>query len=434
MAVSKRTRFEVFKRDGFRCIYCGATPVNGELVVKFHADHVEPKSKGGEDDPANLVTACQDCNLGKSDVRLEDKKFKSKFDNEAQKEHAEQIREYLKVQRDIAEAKRDAEALVLEHWEHRMGDFPSLLPSYLPNAIKDVGLERVLEAVDIVSGKDLRREREQVKYFCGVIRRMRTGEPPPPPRSAEPPPKQRDANDAREAQWKIAVFHFKSYCEYRIQQELDFDVESILRDLIGSTPSKPAICSIQDLYECVDDSAWRTELYAEGCVDRYEGFKDRFIGLVEEMKRTRVPFSSLDGFYNESFDAREKSVDSEIAKQLIGIIKMHKGAQSLGAMNDEFDHIHAAIRDVISGRETPVWTDGAYVVDVALSAFGDLKPESTWADFTVAFRREIARDFSERLRETLSSYRFYRQRCVVLGWPECDALRKELEAADGGQD
>ena len=54
MSVSTRTRFEVLKRDGFRCRYCGLTAMATEL----HVDHVVPASKGGTDDPVNLVAAC----------------------------------------------------------------------------------------------------------------------------------------------------------------------------------------------------------------------------------------------------------------------------------------------------------------------------------------------------------------------------------------
>lgn len=62
MAVSKRTRFEVLRRDAHTCRYCGAKAPD----VTLHVDHVAPKSLGGTDDPSNLVTACKDCNLGKS--------------------------------------------------------------------------------------------------------------------------------------------------------------------------------------------------------------------------------------------------------------------------------------------------------------------------------------------------------------------------------
>jgi hypothetical protein len=56
-------RFDVFQRDGFRCRYCGRSPKEG---VFLEADHVIPRSAGGSDDMSNLVTACWDCNRGKS--------------------------------------------------------------------------------------------------------------------------------------------------------------------------------------------------------------------------------------------------------------------------------------------------------------------------------------------------------------------------------
>lgn len=62
MAVSKRTRFEVMRRDGHACRYCGAMAPD----VKLHVDHVMPVALGGTDKPDNLVTACVDCNAGKT--------------------------------------------------------------------------------------------------------------------------------------------------------------------------------------------------------------------------------------------------------------------------------------------------------------------------------------------------------------------------------
>lgn len=56
-------RFDVFSRDGFRCRYCGRGP---DVGVTLEADHVVPRSVGGPDILDNLVTACWDCNRGKS--------------------------------------------------------------------------------------------------------------------------------------------------------------------------------------------------------------------------------------------------------------------------------------------------------------------------------------------------------------------------------
>lgn len=60
MAMSKRLRFEILRRDNHRCRYCGATEVR--LVI----DHVVPTTLGGSDDPDNLVASCEPCNSGKS--------------------------------------------------------------------------------------------------------------------------------------------------------------------------------------------------------------------------------------------------------------------------------------------------------------------------------------------------------------------------------
>jgi hypothetical protein len=64
MAVSKRTRFEVLRRDNYTCRYCRSA--DNPLRV----DHVTPVALGGTDDPTNLVAACQDCNAGKSSTSL----------------------------------------------------------------------------------------------------------------------------------------------------------------------------------------------------------------------------------------------------------------------------------------------------------------------------------------------------------------------------
>jgi hypothetical protein len=76
--LSKKTRFEVFKRDKFTCQYCGAAAPSAVL----HVDHIRPVAGGGGNDILNLITACQDCNGGKGARRLDD-------GSEVQKQHAQ---------------------------------------------------------------------------------------------------------------------------------------------------------------------------------------------------------------------------------------------------------------------------------------------------------------------------------------------------------
>lgn len=62
MAVSKRLRYEILRRDNHTCRYCGGSAPDVVLTV----DHVTPTALGGSDDPSNLVAACKDCNAGKT--------------------------------------------------------------------------------------------------------------------------------------------------------------------------------------------------------------------------------------------------------------------------------------------------------------------------------------------------------------------------------
>ncbi|WP_019229976.1 HNH endonuclease [Sedimentibacter sp. B4] len=63
---SVKLRFDVLKRDNFKCCICGASPAK-DVNVELHIDHIIPWSKGGETAIDNLQTLCSKCNLGKSD-------------------------------------------------------------------------------------------------------------------------------------------------------------------------------------------------------------------------------------------------------------------------------------------------------------------------------------------------------------------------------
>ncbi len=60
-AVRPALRFEVFRRDGFKCVYCGRAAPEFTLQV----DHCIPWSAGGTTTLDNLRTACSECNRGK---------------------------------------------------------------------------------------------------------------------------------------------------------------------------------------------------------------------------------------------------------------------------------------------------------------------------------------------------------------------------------
>ncbi len=57
-------RYQVLRRDRFRCVICGRSPAT-DLECNLHLDHIVAFSRGGKTRPDNLRSLCMDCNLGK---------------------------------------------------------------------------------------------------------------------------------------------------------------------------------------------------------------------------------------------------------------------------------------------------------------------------------------------------------------------------------
>lgn len=57
-------RYTVLRRDRFRCVLCGASPVH-DAACQLHVDHIIPFSMDGPTANTNLRTLCSKCNLGR---------------------------------------------------------------------------------------------------------------------------------------------------------------------------------------------------------------------------------------------------------------------------------------------------------------------------------------------------------------------------------
>ncbi len=169
MGLSKRLRFEVFKRDGFRCRYCGAPATSARL----EADHVVPKSDGGPDEAANLVTACFDCNRGKSNVPLDESRLARAESKEDLLDHAMQIREYLAAQRERDKAEQAVGAYLMEVWEVSGKYMPDTLQQRLPGLLRDYPLDWLAEASRAAAGVSSNSDSRMCQYFYGVLRKKR---------------------------------------------------------------------------------------------------------------------------------------------------------------------------------------------------------------------------------------------------------------------
>lgn len=99
--LSKKTRFEVFKRDRFTCQYCGR--MSPDVILEV--DHIKPVSEGGTNKMVNLITSCRDCNRGKGKRKLSD-------DAELKKQQKELV--------DLADKREQAEMMI--KWRDEMLD------------------------------------------------------------------------------------------------------------------------------------------------------------------------------------------------------------------------------------------------------------------------------------------------------------------------
>lgn len=165
--ISKKLRFDVFKRDGFQCVYCGKTPPEITLEI----DHIEPVSKGGDNDINNLVSSCFDCNRGKRNVRLTKKPNKTSENIEILKEKEDQLKEYRKlirkINRRINNNIKDINNIYVKAypgWEFSDSFKTGSLKRFLNFLTK----EEIVEALNIAISRLENDSDRVIKYFCGV--------------------------------------------------------------------------------------------------------------------------------------------------------------------------------------------------------------------------------------------------------------------------
>jgi len=174
-AISKKTRFDVFKRDSFTCQYCGAHPPSTIL----HIDHIEPVANGGGNDIDNLITACVQCNLGKGARSLSAIPQTLKDKATEIKEAEEQLRGYHSViesQRERIEQDAWQVAELIKPGASENGfnkaDFLSI-----KRFIQQLGLHECIDAAEIADARFPYSQGRLFRYFCGVCwRKIRESE------------------------------------------------------------------------------------------------------------------------------------------------------------------------------------------------------------------------------------------------------------------
>lgn len=165
--LSPKTRFDVFKRDGFVCQYCGAHPPAAIL----HCDHIKPVAKGGTNDHENLVTACSDCNMGKAATPLEVIP-ESMSDRAARVAESEaQIRGYAEVMAEKRQRIEDDAWRIVDELFRRDNIFRAWLVS-IKRFVDLIGVDRCVEAAELAAHRGLRTDDDTFRYFCGICWKM----------------------------------------------------------------------------------------------------------------------------------------------------------------------------------------------------------------------------------------------------------------------
>lgn len=154
--ISKKLRFEVFKRDKFQCQYCGKSAPD----VVLQCDHISPVSKGGGNDILNLITSCRDCNQGKSDRLLDDDSvvMKQREMLAELEERRQQLQEMLAWREELKNLDNEVVDSIALHWAQSVAPFTlnengrSSLVRYLAK----FSFAEIIEAMDLAVGQYVR--------------------------------------------------------------------------------------------------------------------------------------------------------------------------------------------------------------------------------------------------------------------------------------
>jgi hypothetical protein len=146
--ISKKIRFEVFKRDSFTCQYCGRSAPDVVLEV----DHINPIACDGEESIINYITSCFDCNRGKGKRKLNDQSELEKQKQQLKElnEKRLQLEMMLKWREELLKLNKDGVNAAKDLIERLLNC--SLTEYGIKNLrawVKKYTLKEVLEVIDI---------------------------------------------------------------------------------------------------------------------------------------------------------------------------------------------------------------------------------------------------------------------------------------------
>jgi hypothetical protein len=169
-SISKKLRFEIFKKNNFTCQYCGKS--SPDIILEV--DHILPISKGGTNDLLNLITSCFDCNRGKSDIKLDNKNEIKKQSKELKllMDKNEQLEMLLKYRDEIKNINdKEVDIFNQEYKEYYPDEKLSDCGKELfKKIIKKYGIAEVLECLSI--SYDQYSDKYDSSYVLNMVERI----------------------------------------------------------------------------------------------------------------------------------------------------------------------------------------------------------------------------------------------------------------------
>ena len=168
--LSKKTRYEILKRDSFTCQYCGK--MAPEVILEV--DHIIPVAEGGDNDLCNLITSCRDCNRGKGATMIEDGAILNKQKQllKDKNEIREQIEMMIQWKQELKELTSKQIDALNDHWieltggEFRLND---LGKREVKNLLRRFSFSEIYDAMDIAVDTYYFKQRRTISFALNKV-------------------------------------------------------------------------------------------------------------------------------------------------------------------------------------------------------------------------------------------------------------------------
>ena len=164
-AISKKLRFEVFKRDSFTCQYCGRKAPDVVLEV----DHIKPVAEGGANTILNLITSCRECNRGKGKKKLSENHTLEKERNQLEilQQRKEQMQMMMQWKDELLQMEEEQVDYIEEIVCNKGDSLTDIGRRNMKKRIAKFGFERVVESA-IIAERQYEGTEERLRKLGGI--------------------------------------------------------------------------------------------------------------------------------------------------------------------------------------------------------------------------------------------------------------------------